>query len=94
MAKLVVLFKNKVIKEVAIGPQGVKIGRDPGTLPVSVHMWEQHVAEAGPARVALLAGYAALGVARVMTILRASVDTDEALEAFAADARAAGAELG
>jgi len=29
MAKVVVLFKNKVIKEVAIGPQGLKIGRDP-----------------------------------------------------------------
>lgn len=29
MAKVVVIFKNKVLKEVAIGPQGIKIGRDP-----------------------------------------------------------------
>lgn len=29
MAKVVVKFKNKIIKEVAIGPQGVKVGRDP-----------------------------------------------------------------
>lgn len=28
MAKVVVLFKNKVVKEVAIGAQGIKIGRD------------------------------------------------------------------
>jgi len=27
MAKIVVLFKNKRLKEVAIGPQGIKIGR-------------------------------------------------------------------
>jgi F420-dependent oxidoreductase-like protein len=70
-----------------------EIGRDPATLPVSVHMWEQHVSEPGPERVARLAGYAELGVSRVMAILRASVDGDEALEAFADDARAAGAEL-
>ncbi len=29
MAKIVVLLKNRVIKEVSIGPQGIKIGRDP-----------------------------------------------------------------
>jgi pSer/pThr/pTyr-binding forkhead associated (FHA) protein len=29
MAKIVVMLKNKILKEVAIGPQGIKIGRDP-----------------------------------------------------------------
>ncbi|NIQ98380.1 MAG: FHA domain-containing protein [Desulfuromonadales bacterium] len=29
MAKIVVIFKNKVLKEVAIGPNGIKIGREP-----------------------------------------------------------------
>jgi hypothetical protein len=76
-----------------IADRCAEIGRDPATLPVSVHMWEQHVSEPGPERVARLAGYADLGVARVMTILRASVHGDEALEAFADDARAAGAGM-
>jgi F420-dependent oxidoreductase-like protein len=76
-----------------IADRCAEIGRDPATLPVSVHMWQQHVSEPGPERVARLAAYAELGVARVMTILRASVHGDEALEAFADDVRAAGAEM-
>lgn len=76
-----------------IADRCLEAGREPATLPVSVHMWEQHVAEPGDRRVARLAGYAELGVSRVMAILRASVDGDAALEALAADARAAGAEL-
>lgn len=30
MAKIIVMFRDKKVKEVAIGPQGVRIGRDPG----------------------------------------------------------------
>ncbi len=29
MAKVVLMFRNQIIKEVAIGPQGIKIGREP-----------------------------------------------------------------
>ncbi len=58
-----------------------------------MHIWQQHAAEAGERRVELLAGYAAQGVDRVMTLVKASATDDEALEAFADDARAAGVEL-
>jgi hypothetical protein len=48
---------------------------------------------AGVARQELLAAYADAGVSRVMGLLQESADTDEALDAVAADARAAGMEL-
>ena len=71
-----------------------EIGRDPATLAVSVHVWTEYLSEAGAARVDLLAGYRELGVSRVMGLVRASATTDDALEALAEDARAAGLELG
>jgi F420-dependent oxidoreductase-like protein len=70
-----------------------EIGRDPATLPVSVHLWTEDIADAGSERVDRLAGYGALGVSRVMALLLASARTDEALEALVEDARAAGVEL-
>jgi F420-dependent oxidoreductase-like protein len=72
-----------------------EIGRDPDSLAVSVHVWRElpEWSNAGPARQALLAAYAELGVSRVMGLLHASVIGDEALEELAADARAAGVEL-
>jgi F420-dependent oxidoreductase-like protein len=70
-----------------------EIGRDPDTLKVSVHMWWGDAPAAGQARVDLLGRYMELGVSRVMTLLKASATGDEALEAFAADARAAGVAL-
>jgi len=70
-----------------------EIGRDPTTLPVSLHIWSERVAPAGPERVAQLASYADVGLSRVMAILHDSVDGDEALEALAEDARAAGLTL-
>jgi F420-dependent oxidoreductase-like protein len=69
-----------------------EIGRDPATLPVSVHIWTEN-AGVTAGRAALLAGYRDAGVRRVQALIQASVRTDEALEAFAADCRAAGAEL-
>ncbi|MGZ8528707.1 MAG: TIGR03560 family F420-dependent LLM class oxidoreductase [Candidatus Limnocylindrales bacterium] len=69
-----------------------EIGRDPSTLPVSVHIWGELLGEGAP-RVELLAGYAAAGVSRVMALVRASVRGDEALDSLASDARAAGLEL-
>ena len=70
-----------------------EIGRDPESLPVSVHVWGQHMADPGAERVERLAEYRDRGVSRVMTLIEASATDDEALEAFAADCREAGADL-
>jgi F420-dependent oxidoreductase-like protein len=70
-----------------------EIDRDPETLDVSVHIWWEQAAEAGPARVERLTAYRELGVSRVQMLVRHSVDDDDALPAFAEDCRAAGLEL-
>jgi len=72
-----------------------EIGRDPDTLDVSVHAWSGEHAwrEAGDVRRRLLSAYAELGVSRVIGLLQSSADSDDALEALAADAHAAGVEL-
>jgi F420-dependent oxidoreductase-like protein len=70
-----------------------EIGRDPATLPVSVHMWHESVDDPGQARVDLLAGYRELGVSRVMGLVHASAKSDDALESLVEDARAAGVEF-
>ena len=71
-----------------------EIGRDPATLPVSVHLYWEDIDTAGQRRVDLLAAHREQGIARGMGLVQASADTDEALEALADDARAAGLELG
>ncbi len=71
-----------------------EIGRDPATLSLSVHIWQGNVAPAGQARVDQIGAYRETGVDRVMTMIRASTKSDEALASFADDVRAAGAELG
>jgi F420-dependent oxidoreductase-like protein len=72
-----------------------EIGRDPATLPVSVHLWARSpgVSTPGQQRVDLLGAYVRLGVSRVMTLMREAPQGDEAVEALAADARAAGVEM-
>lgn len=70
-----------------------EIDRDPTTLPVSVHLSWGDIATPGAERVDLLAAHREHGVSRVMGLVQASADTDEALEALAADARAAGVTL-
>jgi F420-dependent oxidoreductase-like protein len=72
-----------------------EIGRDPDSLALSVHAWwgTPEWREPGSARQRLLADYAALGVSRVIGLLRASADEDEALEDLATDAQAAGVEM-
>jgi F420-dependent oxidoreductase-like protein len=70
-----------------------EIDRDPATLAVSVHVWKDHLAASGSARVDRLAGLAGLGVSRAIGMVAACVDSDEALESLVADARAAGVEL-
>jgi alkanesulfonate monooxygenase SsuD/methylene tetrahydromethanopterin reductase-like flavin-dependent oxidoreductase (luciferase family) len=71
-----------------------EIDRDPATLALSVHIWAQTASIPGRQRVDLLAGYRDAGVDRVMGLDMGSATSDEALDAFAEDARAAGLELG
>ena len=72
-----------------------EIDRDPDSLAVSVHVWwgTPEWSAAGAARQELLAEYDELGVSRVIGLLQASAESDEALNELAADARAVGVEL-
>jgi F420-dependent oxidoreductase-like protein len=70
-----------------------ELGRDPASLPVSIHIWAEDAAVGGSARVARLAAYRELGLSRAMVLVRASTTDDAALESLADDARAAGLEL-
>jgi len=71
-----------------------EIDRDPATLAISVHIWTETATIAGQQRVDLLAAYREAGVDRVMGLDKRVTTSDEALEAFAEDARAAGLEVG
>jgi len=70
-----------------------EIGRDPATLPVSAHIWGEQLPAHGQARVDLIAAFREAGVSRIITLINATATSDETLEEFAADCRAAGAEL-
>lgn len=72
-----------------------EIDRDPDSLAVSVHVWWGMPGwrDAGSARQQLLADYAELGITRAIGLLQATAESDDALEALAEDARAAGVEL-
>jgi F420-dependent oxidoreductase-like protein len=65
-----------------------EIGRDPDTLSVSVHAWwgEPRWRNPGQQRAELLQQYAELGVSRVIGLLQASAESDEALEQLMEDA--------
>ena len=69
-----------------------EIGRDPDSLAVSGHVWWEDIRDR-LARVDRLAALRALGLCRVMALVRDSAVSDEALEAFGEDAREAGCEL-
>ena len=70
-----------------------EIGRDPATLPVSVHLWGEDVTTRGTERIDRLAAYRELGASRVMGLVRDSAANDDALESLVEDARAAGVEF-
>ena len=70
-----------------------EIGRDPGTLRLSVNIGRPHSAPEGAVRADLLKRYADTGVDRVMTLIAASADDEGALERFAEDCLAAGCDL-
>jgi len=70
-----------------------ELGRDPASLKISVHIDPDLADERGERRQELLAAYQDLGVVRVMALLPSSVETDEALDAFAQDSSLAGVAL-
>jgi F420-dependent oxidoreductase-like protein len=70
-----------------------EVDRDPATLRVSVHVWWESLTEPGQARIDLLGEYARAGVSRVIALIRASAESDEALAEWADEARSAGAEM-
>ena len=71
-----------------------EIGRDPASMKVSVHVWwESLEAHSGQPRVDMVQAYRELGVSRVIGLVRSSATSDEALAAWAEDARAGGADL-
>lgn len=70
-----------------------EVGRDPATLRLSVNIGRPQSAPEGAVRVDLLRRYVDARVDRVMTLVRASATDDGALERFAEDCIAAGAEL-
>jgi F420-dependent oxidoreductase-like protein len=70
-----------------------EIGRDPASLSVSVHAWWGSITEHGQRRVDMLAAYREQGLSRIIALVRASAESDDALAAWADDARAAGCEL-
>jgi F420-dependent oxidoreductase-like protein len=70
-----------------------EIGRDPATLRLSVNVGRDASAPEGEPRVGLLRSYAEAGVDRIMTLVRASADSDDALPRFARDCVAAGLDL-
>ena len=70
-----------------------EIGRDPSTLRVSVHVFWEDAKDPGAKRIDLLGRYRELGISRVVALLQASASSNEAVVAFADDARTAGAML-
>jgi F420-dependent oxidoreductase-like protein len=70
-----------------------EIGRDPASLAVSVNVWSGLFGDSRESRVDPLGRYAELGVSRVMSFMKETATTDEALRSFAEDCRAAGVEL-
>jgi F420-dependent oxidoreductase-like protein len=69
-----------------------EIGRDPATLPVSVHIWWEHL-DAAASRAGLLSAYREAGASRVMTMVRAAAKDPDEVNAFQADCIEAGAAL-
>jgi F420-dependent oxidoreductase-like protein len=68
-------------------------GRDPATLRFSLYARDEDVRDAGPRRADLLAGYAEIGLDRIVCFPTRWAPTTEAQAAFAADVLAAGIEL-
>jgi F420-dependent oxidoreductase-like protein len=70
-----------------------EIERDPGDLAISVNVWSGNLDAPRDQRVEMVEAYRELGVARLMGLVPGAADSDEALAAWAEDARAGGAQL-
>jgi F420-dependent oxidoreductase-like protein len=70
-----------------------EIGRDPGSLAISVNIWSQLLGDSRQQRVDVLGEYGRLPLSRVMSFLAETATSDETLDALAEDCRAAGLEL-
>jgi F420-dependent oxidoreductase-like protein len=70
-----------------------EIDRDPDSLRVSVHVWWEGLTSSGQERTDMVGEYARLGVSRLIGLVRAAVDSDDALPHWADDARSGGADL-
>ena len=68
-------------------------GRDPATLRFSHYVRDEEMRDAGQRRIDLLAGYAAVGLDRIVCVPTRWSPTAETQAAFAEDCRAAGVEL-
>jgi hypothetical protein len=62
-------------------------------LTISIHVWWEQLSQSGQERADLVGAYAELGLSRLIGLIRETVDSDDALAAWAEDARAGGAEL-
>jgi alkanesulfonate monooxygenase SsuD/methylene tetrahydromethanopterin reductase-like flavin-dependent oxidoreductase (luciferase family) len=69
-----------------------EVGRDPGTVRVSVHIWWETL-DAAASRSRLLREYADAGIDRVMTLVRAAARDAGEIDRFAEDCREAGVEM-
>jgi len=69
-----------------------EIGRDPGSLRVSVHISRHDKVAPGTERIERLARYRELGVARTIEFLPASARDDDALASYADDMEEAGCD--
>ncbi len=69
-------------------------GRDPATLRFSLYTRDEEMREAGQARVDAIAGFAAIGLDRIVCFPTRWSPTIEAQASFAEDCRAAGIALG
>jgi alkanesulfonate monooxygenase SsuD/methylene tetrahydromethanopterin reductase-like flavin-dependent oxidoreductase (luciferase family) len=76
-----------------IASRCAELERDPASLRVSIHVWWEQLTEPGQARIDLVGAYRELGLSRLIALIRGAADSDEALAAWAEDARAAGVEM-
>lgn len=70
-----------------------EVGRDPGSLDVSIHAWEHNLTAPGSARRALFEAYAEAGMCRVILRANTAITDDRALEMLARDALGAGVTM-
>jgi alkanesulfonate monooxygenase SsuD/methylene tetrahydromethanopterin reductase-like flavin-dependent oxidoreductase (luciferase family) len=90
----VFLDANEIAKRmVAVRARCEEEGRDPGTLRFSLYARDEIMRDAGQSRVDAIAGFAAIGLDRLVAFPTRWSPTIEAQAAFADDCRAAGVAI-